>query len=265
MKKIFLNEFSSYELRQSFNNKQIDSAITIFGSCESHGDHLPLGPDYFVPTEVARQAALRLENTIVVPGVPFGASMRYNANPLAISLRYETVMAIAEDMFESLISYGINHIFVLNGHDDNAPPLDIAMRKIKTRHPQAVFAFIPAWWNLMEARLGGNFFAEKGGTGHGGEGETSITMAVRPDLCELKRAVRQMPEDILRHSRNINIIFDVSELSSTGATGDPTLASAQKGKVMLDELVNLVVETIKELESSDWNYDRRITAIKSHK
>lgn len=234
MKKVLLNEFSTSELEPLFAENKIDSAITIFGSCESHGGHLPLGPDLFVPTEVACRAAQKLERTIVVPGVPFGTSMHYNANPMAVTLRFETVIAIAEDMFESLIQYGIKHIFVLNGHDGNIPALDIAQRKVKARHKDVVFAFLPAWWYLMGDRLGKDFFDDWDGLGHGGEGESSITAAVRPDLCDLSKAVRQMPDDSIRHGKHIQLMWDISEVSATGATGDPTKASIEKGQKMLD-------------------------------
>ena len=43
MKKVYLNEFTTEELKNRFDKGEIDSAITIFGSCESHGPHLPLG------------------------------------------------------------------------------------------------------------------------------------------------------------------------------------------------------------------------------
>ncbi len=254
MGKVFLNEFSTAELEAMFAAGAIDSAITVFGSCESHGDHLPLGPDLFVPTEVARQAAQRLARTIVVPGVPFGTSMLYNANPMAITLRFETVTAIAEDMFESLIAYDIRHIFVLNGHDGNIAPLEIAQRKVKQRHPEVVFAFMPAWWYVVGNLLGDNFFAEWDGLGlglglgHGGEGETSITMAVRPELCDLSKAVRHMPDDNIRIGERVQIMWDIAEVSATGATGDPTHASAEKGRKMLDALVRLVVDSVSELD-----------------
>ncbi|MCO4892372.1 creatininase family protein [Cupriavidus sp. WGtm5] len=257
MKKVFLNEFSTAELEAMFAAGSIDSAITVFGSCESHGGHLPLGPDLFVPTEVARQAAQRLARTVVVPGVPFGTSMHYNANPMAISLRFETVTAVAEDMFESLLAYGIRHIFVLNGHDGNIAPLEIAQRKVKQRHPEAVFAFMPAWWYLVGKLLGEDFFAEWDGLGHGGEGETSITMAVRPELCDLGKAVRQMPADSIRLGERVQIMWDIAEVSATGATGDPTRASAEKGSKMLDALVALVVDSIRQLDDEGWRYDRR--------
>lgn len=256
MRKVILNEFSTAELEAMFAAGAIDSAITVFGSCESHGGHLPLGPDLFVPTEVARQAAQRLARTIVVPGVPFGTSMHYNANPMAITLSFETVTAIAEDMFESLIAYDIWHIFVLNGHDGNIAPLEIAQRKVKQRHPEVVFAFMPAWWNVVGNLLGDNFFAEWGGLGHGGEGESSITMAVRPDLCDLSKAVRQMPDSI-RIGERVQIMWDIAEVSATGATGDPTHASAEKGRKMLDALVRLVVDSVSQLDEAGWRYDRR--------
>ncbi len=76
-----------------------------------------LGPDLFVPEEIAKRVAARLDKTIVVPGVPFGTSIHYNQFPLSINLRFETTIAIAEDIFESLINNGIKHIFILNGHD----------------------------------------------------------------------------------------------------------------------------------------------------
>lgn len=258
MKKVFLNQFNTAELESLFTHNRIDSVITVFGSCESHGDHLPLGPDLFVPTEVARQAALKLDNTLVVPGVPFGTSMHYNANPMAVTLRFETVIAIAEDMFESLIQYGIKHIFVLNGHDGNIAPLEIAQRKVKARHKDVVFAFMPAWWYLIGEHVNKDFFSEWDGLGHGGEGETSITMAVCPELCDVTKAVRQMPDDSIRLGKNVQMIWDISEVSATGATGNPTQASEEKGKKMLEILVGLVVDSIKELEKTNWDFDRRL-------
>lgn len=176
---------------------------------------------------------------------------------MAINIRFETVIAIAEDMFESLIQYGIKHIFVFNGHDGNIPSLDIAQRNVKARHKDVVFAFLPAWWSVLGGRLGENFFREWNGLGHGGEGESSITAAVCPDLCDLSKAVRQMPEDSIRHGDNVQIMWDITEVSITGATGDPTYASIEKGEKMLDALTDLVVESIEALEKTNWNYDLR--------
>lgn len=256
MVKVFLNEFTAKELNELIGENRIDSAITVFGSCESHGWHLPLGPDLFVPTEIARRAAEKLEKTIVVPGVPFGTSIHYNQYPLSITLRFETVIAIAEDVFESLINSGIKHIVILNGHDGNIPALEIAARKVKERHKEAVIVLIPAWWEITGAKMAEDFQVWNG-LGHGGEGETSITMAVRPDLVNLKDAVAQIPNDVIRLCDFSTIIWDIKEITETGATGDPTKATKEKGEKMLDTVTEYVVTLIRELESSNWNYDLR--------
>lgn len=256
MKKVLLNEFSARELKQMIANKEIDSAITVFGSCESHGWHLPLGPDLFVPEEIAKRVAARLDKTIVVPGVPFGTSIHYNQFPLSINLRFETTIAIAEDIFESLINNGIKHIFILNGHDGNIPALEIAARKVKDRYKDAVLVYLPAWWELTGAKMGEDFEVWNG-LGHGGEGETSITMAVRPDLVDLQYAESQVPKDVIELGEFATIIWDIKEVTSTGATGDSTKATMEKGEKMIECVTNYIVELIRELEKRDWKYDYR--------
>ena len=143
MKKVFLNEFSALEVQELLKNADKVTAITCFGSCESHGWHCCLGPDYFVPTEVAKRVAEKLDNVIVVPCVPFGTSIHYNQYPMSVTLRYDTEIAIAEDIFESLINNGIKHIYILNGHDGNIPALEIAAHNVKNRHKDAKFLYLP--------------------------------------------------------------------------------------------------------------------------
>lgn len=228
----------------------------MYGSCESHGWHLPLGPDLFVPTEIARQVALRLDKTIVVPGVPFGTSIHYNQFPLSITLRFDTTIAIAEDIFDSLIDNGIKHIVILNGHDGNIPALEIAARNIKNRYKDVVIVYIPAWWEITENKMPEDFEVWNG-LGHGGEGETSITMAVRPELVNLEDAECQVPKDVIRLCEYSTIIWNISEITKTGATGDSTKATLQKGEKMLRVVIDYLVKLILEMESNNWNYDNK--------
>lgn len=253
MKKIFLNEFTAYDLKDLLAKSDKLTAICIFGSCESHGWHCCLGPDTFVPTEVAKRVAERLDDVIVVPCVPFGVSIHYNKYPMSVTLRYETAIAIAEDIFESLIHYGIKHIYILNGHDGNIPALEIAARNVKNRHLDAKFLFLPAWWEKVGPIMGDRFEVWNG-LGHGGEGETSIMMAIRPELVDLPRAVSQVPETVIRINQTTGIIWDIKEVTETGATGDPTKASIEKGNQMLDIMVDLVSSAIEEMNHIGWNY-----------
>lgn len=251
-KKVFLNEFSALEVKQLLEHRQDVVAIVPFGSCESHGWHCPLGPDYFVPTEVARRVAERLEDVIVVPCLPYGTSIHYNRFPLSLTLRFETVQAVAEDVLESLIANGITHLYLLNGHDGNIPALEIAARNVKNRHQGARILFLPAWWEKVGPIMGDRFEVWNG-LGHGGEGETSIMMAVRPDLVDLSKAEAQVPQGVIDMDK-ATIIWDIGEITKTGATGDPTKASMEKGQQMLEILTGLISDAITTMRQQRWQY-----------
>jgi|SRR5699024_3285469 len=254
MKKVFLNEFTGKEIQDMLDNNEIDSAITIFGACESHGFHSPLGPDIFVPTEIAKRVAERLDKTVVVPGIPYGTSIHYDHFPLTISLEYETTIAVAEDILKSLIKYGIKHIIILNGHDGNIPALEVAARNVKQQHKEASIIYIPAWWEIPGKQMQEDFEVWNG-LGHGGEGETSIMMAVREDLVNLEDAICQMPHDMIQLSEHASVIFDITEITKTGAIGDPTKATKEKGEKMFSIVVDYLVNLIQTLEKTAWKYD----------
>lgn len=254
MKKVFLNEFTGKEIKEMMENDQLDSAITIFGACESHGWHNPLGPDIFVPTEIAKRVAERLDKTVVVPGIPYGTSIHYNHFPLTISLDYQTTIAVAEDIFKSLIRHGIDNILILNGHDGNIPALEVAARNVKEKYKDASIIYVPAWWEITGEKMKEDFEVWDG-LGHGGEGETSIMMAVNESLVDLEDAVRQMPDDMIKLSEHSSVIFDITEITTTGAIGDPTRATKEKGEKMLSIVVDYLVDLIQTLEKNDWKYD----------
>ncbi len=144
MKKVMLNELNGREIRELLQSGKELTAIVSFGSCENHADHLPLGPDMFVPEVIACRVAQRVDNTLVLPCTPFGTSVHYNAYPLAVTLRYETNIALTEDIFTSLLHHGIRRILVINGHDGNIPAIEIAARNVKAQHPQAAIVVVPA-------------------------------------------------------------------------------------------------------------------------
>lgn len=255
MKKVMLNEFTGREIRELLQSGQEITALVSFGSCENHADHLPLGPDMFVPEAVARRVTLRAGNTVVLPCTPFGTSVHYNAHPLAITLRYETNIALAEDIFASLLHHGIRRMLVINGHDGNIPAIEIAARNVKARHPQAAIVVVPAWWDLVGQHLGKGFFDswDNTGLGHGGEGETSAMMALRPDLVELAHAQKQIPSEVF-DDYGVNRIWDIGEISTTGATGDPRCASAEKGERILACLVDVLCALLAKLDAANWRY-----------
>ena len=228
-----------------------DKAILSIGSCEAHGAHLASGTDTLVSYILSCKVAEQVEGLLVLPPVTVGYSAHYDSFPCSLTLSYDTVTAVIYDILESCLRNGIYHIFLMNGHDGNIAPMEIASRKIKEKYPEARIAALPAWWVTAGELLPPDTFEVWGGLGHAGEGESSIAYHLFPQWCEPELAAGVVPDRLPAH---IEIKWDFSELTDTAATGDPTRATAEKGAKMEAALVDCVVSAIRQLDEMDWDY-----------
>ena len=117
-----------------------DKAILAIGSCEAHGQHLASGTDTLVSYMLSCKVAQRVRGLLVLPPVTVGYSAHYDAFPCSLTLSYDTITAVIYDILESCLRNGIRHIFLMNGHDGNIAPMEIASRKIKEKYPEARIA-----------------------------------------------------------------------------------------------------------------------------
>ena len=235
-----------------FRKGRFDKAILAVGSAENHGDHLPFGTDTIVAYELACKVAERVPGLLVLPPVTYGMSEHYAHFPLTISLRAETVAAVIEDILRSLITHGIKHIFILNGHDGNIAPIEIATRRVKVQFPQAKIAVLEAWWTTVGKLLAPGTFEVWDGLGHAGAGETSIMLALHPELVEMDHAKGRVPESL---PAEIQIKWLFYELTPYGVTGDPTAATAEKGYKMIEVLIDHIVKFIRDMDAKGWKYE----------
>jgi len=246
MKSVKLEEFN----QDSFVEADVDKVILAFGSTESHGGHLPFGCDTFVSYDIALAIAKKLSHTVVAPPLWFGMSEHYSHKPMCISLSDETLIRIIGEMIESLIRWGVQKVLVINGHDGNIAALEIAARRIKIKYPDFKLAILSAWWVTAGNLLPPDTFEANNGLGHGGEGETSIGLAIFPDLCDMSKAKGMVPEV----DNNVNLVWNFSELTEFGATGSPELASPEKGRLMKERLVEYLVDFVKRMDEQNWRY-----------
>jgi creatinine amidohydrolase len=242
------------ELNQnSFQQAKIDKAILAIGSCESHGGHLPFGTDTFVSHDLALAAAERLENTVVVPPLWYGVSVHYRHKPMCITLNNKTMIRVLRDVFDSLDWWGIRRVFVVCGHDGNIPCIEIAARDAQQAHPELRIAVLEAWWTTAGALLPPDSFEVWNGLGHGGEGETSICLAMFPHLVDMSQAKGMIPE----LPDHIRLIWNFQELTDYGASGAPEKGTAEKGEKMKEVLVDHIVEFIEEMDRQDWKIRKK--------
>ncbi len=225
-----------------FRSRGFDKAVLAVGSTEYHGDHLPYGTDTMVSTYLAESVAERVEGLLVLPPMPFGMSLHYASFPIAISLTTETLVRVLQEVFESLLRHGILKLLIVNGHDGNIAAIETAAREFRVEHPEMTIAVLEAWWETAGKLLPEGTFEVWGGLGHAGEGETSMMLAVRPDLVEMGRARGVVPE----LPAHVQLKWIFRELTPYGVTGDPTKATKEKGEKMKRALIELLVSFFKD-------------------
>jgi creatinine amidohydrolase len=165
-------------------------------------------------------------------------------------LEPETLVRIIEDLFVSLVKNDIKKILVINGHDGNIAPIELAARVVKDKYPEVAIACLEAWWVLV-GEITKNLFDVWNGLGHGGEAETSAMLAARPDLVDMKYA----PQEIFpKLPKNIRIYWKFNELTNTGVTGAPRKATVQKGQKALKAIEDVLLSFIDDMEKHNWKY-----------
>ena len=225
-----------------------DKAVLAVGSTEYHGDHLPYGTDTLVAEHLANELAKRVKGILLLPTIPVGMSAHYSSFPVSISLSTETLMHLLRDVYESLRRHGLNRLLIINGHDGNIPAIDASTREYRVAHPEFKIAVLEAWWVAAGKLIPEGTFEVWDGLGHGGEGETSMMMRVDSALVDMSRAKGVVPD--LPSYVEVKWTFD--ELTPYGATGDPSKATAEKGRLMNDALINLLVDFVKKMDERDW-------------
>ncbi len=245
-KKVYHHEMTFSDFKEGGFNK----AIIGVGSAENHGFHLPFGSDTLVSHALAMEVASRVDGMMVLPPVNYGMSRHYDNFQFTLSLEFETITAVLRDVLTSTIRQGITRIIIINGHDGNIAPIEMATRSIKNAHPHVFLASLDAWWEKMGELLPPETFEVWGGLGHAGEGESSIVHYLYPQFTRMENARGVVPE--LPEGPQIKWRFN--ELTPYGATGDPTKASKEKGKKMFEVLVDYVVSFVRSMEEKGWNY-----------
>lgn len=244
-----LSEMSARELEQFISHETV--GLLIFGACENHGDHMPFGSDFIMPFELAKRVAARYGKKIIIfPPIPYGVSSHHKDFFMTVSFEPDTMMNVIRDILQSLVNNNIRNILIINGHDGNIAPIELASRIIKERNPRVVISCLESWWTLVGS-IDKELFNVWDGLGHGGEAETSAMLAVRPDLVNMTVA----PKDVIpKLPDNIRIYWKFNELTDTGATGAPRKATTTKGNKIISILENVLLAFILDMEKNQWKY-----------
>jgi creatinine amidohydrolase len=223
-----------------------DTVVVPFGAVEQHGPHLPLGTDAMFGDEIGRAAAERL-NAFLAPTIRVGCSHHHLAFAGTISLEEETFHRVVGDIVKALAAHGFKRIVLLPTHGGNFRPLGEALARLGPLEGVKVIAFTDVR-ELASATMGVG--AELGitpaeGGVHAGEWETSMMLAMRPELVSMERAEPGYVGDL---ASGLERFFNegVHVLADNGVFGDPLRASATAGEKYIERLVDQVVRTVEE-------------------
>lgn len=215
-------------------------AVLPVGSFEQHGRHLPLATDAMVASIIAKAIAERYD-LLLLPPITIGCSQEHvGLGRGTVSISARTLHQIITDIAASLEDAGIRQLVVVNGHGGNYV-LGNVVQEANVREPR--MALFPHRDDWDHARKAGGLTTSSHEDMHAGELETSLMLHAAPEL------VRDgyQDEDAVASDRTHLHIMGVRGYSPTGIIGRPSLASAEKGQLVLDDLTVAFGEHLRAL------------------
>ena len=234
-------------------------AVLPLAATEQHGPHLPVGTDVMVAQAyLARVRELLPDNipATFLPLQPVGISTEHIDYPGTLTLPTEVALQSWMALGEGVARAGIKKLVMVTSHGGNSAAMTLVAQDLRALH--GLFVVTTSW-----SRFGtpdGLFSAEELRHGiHGGAAETSIMLAryrqhVRvAEIADFRPAGIAMEKDYrwLSAHRPAPFAWQAQDLHSSGAAGDATTASAEKGERLLDHGARAFCELLEEVDKFD--------------
>lgn len=226
---------------KEYLKKRQDIIIPI-GSTEQHGPIGHIGTDFICPETIAKKIS-DLTGTLVAPTLPVGMSQHHLAFPGSITLRPSTLIALVNDVTQSLYSQGFTHVFFLNGHGGNVNSIKAAFSEVYAGHslsrqPTSLCLKSCNWYEGKRLKeLSDKYF--KGAEGeHATPSEISLSFYAYPNAVKTAELMPKIaPSNTFRDSFDYENKFPDGRIAS-----DSSLATTEIGKEILEGAVQDVLE-----------------------
>ncbi len=249
----------SGELNIRNDLEQATIAILPLGAHEYHGPHLPFETDTIIAEGIAKRLEASLPSGSKVEFLPV-EPVTYSPEHLHVegtrSLAYDVAVARWLEIAEDVAERGIRKLVLLNAHGGNSPLLTIVATEARIRFNMLCVA---TSWTRFNPSDGLVTPQDKAIDIHGGDIETSVMLALAPQMVDMKMAQNfaSRQSDFIADFKHLRAYgphafgWKMSDLSPKGAAGNAAAATAEKGEAMITRSVAGLVELIEDVAKFD--------------
>lgn len=216
--------------------------IPLGAESKEHGRHLQLNNDW-VMAEYLKQRVLAAAPVVIAPTINYSYFPAFLEYPGSTSLKNETARDMVVDICHSLASYGPRRFYILNTGISTLRPLSEAVKALASEGVTLKYFE----WDEIDAVV--KKVQQEAGGSHADEIETSMMLYIAPNTVRMSRPVKDVsPDRPGRFTRNPKATERT--YSPTGAWGDPTLATKEKGQILVEATVKAILGDIEDLQKA---------------
>jgi creatinine amidohydrolase len=234
-------------------------AVLPLAATEQHGPHLPVGTDFMIAQAYLARVRELLPDAIpatFLPLQPVGISTEHIDYPGTLTLPTEIALKTWMALGECVARTGIKKLVMVTSHGGNSAAMTLVAQDLRAKY--GLLAVTTGW-----SRFGapdGLFSTEEMRHGvHGGAVETSIMLARFPQhvrgeaIADFRPAGIAMEKDYrwLSAHRPAPFAWQAQDLHPSGAAGDATLASAEKGEILIDHGARAFCDLLADVDKFD--------------